>query len=101
MFQDRVLNWRDCGSEFTFTASEQEFYQEKGFKNDPARCPDCRKAKKANSRGGGGGGGGFGNRERQMYDAVCSDCGKPTQVPFKPREDRPVYCRECYSMKMR
>lgn len=96
MFQDKILNCRDCGNEFTFTSSEQQFYQEKGFKNDPARCPDCRKAKKANSRGGG-----FGGRERQMFEAVCSDCGKPTQVPFQPREDRPVYCRECYSAKMR
>jgi len=43
----------------------------------------------------GGFGGGFG-RERKMFDVVCSDCGKDTQVPFKPTEGRPVYCRECY-----
>ncbi|MBE5729961.1 MAG: CxxC-x17-CxxC domain-containing protein [Candidatus Acidifodinimicrobium sp.] len=34
--------------------------------------------------------------QRQMYTAVCSDCGKETQVPFKPVEGRPVYCRDCY-----
>ncbi|OGI15170.1 hypothetical protein A3K63_03505 [Candidatus Micrarchaeota archaeon RBG_16_49_10] len=33
---------------------------------------------------------------REMHDAVCSDCGQTTQVPFKPKADRPVYCRDCY-----
>ncbi len=33
---------------------------------------------------------------RQMFDATCSDCGQQTQVPFKPMEGRPVYCRDCY-----
>ncbi|HLD57392.1 MAG TPA: CxxC-x17-CxxC domain-containing protein [archaeon] len=50
---------------------------------------------------GGGGGGGFGGRRsfggpREMHDAVCSDCGQQTQVPFKPSGDRPVYCRDCF-----
>ncbi|HOT06402.1 MAG TPA: hypothetical protein PLI05_03785 [Methanotrichaceae archaeon] len=31
-----------------------------------------------------------------MHDAVCSDCGNQTQVPFKPDGVRPVYCRDCY-----
>jgi len=39
--------------------------------------------------------GGFGE-PRQMFKAVCADCGKETEVPFKPTEGRPVYCRECY-----
>lgn len=33
---------------------------------------------------------------RTMYKATCSDCGKECEVPFKPTEGRPVYCRECY-----
>ncbi|MCS7134876.1 MAG: DNA-directed RNA polymerase [Candidatus Aenigmarchaeota archaeon] len=33
---------------------------------------------------------------KKMHRATCSDCGKETQVPFKPKEGRPVYCRECY-----
>ena len=48
--QDKTLNCRDCSSTFTFTAGEQEFYAEKGFTNEPTRCPDCRKAKKASMR---------------------------------------------------
>jgi len=38
---------------------------------------------------------GFG-RPREMHKAVCADCGKETEVPFKPIEGRPIYCRECY-----
>jgi len=93
MYEDKTLTCRDCGAQFVFTASEQEFYAQKGFQNEPARCPDCRKARKANRRGG------FERRERQMYDAVCSSCGEPTKVPFKPSGDKPVYCWACYSAK--
>jgi CxxC-x17-CxxC domain-containing protein len=35
-------------------------------------------------------------REREMFKATCGDCGTECQVPFKPREDKPVYCRECF-----
>ena len=44
---DRTLTCKDCGSEFIFTEGEQAFYVEKGFENDPVRCADCRKARKA------------------------------------------------------
>lgn len=45
----------------------------------------------------GGGGGGFGRGPpREMHKATCSDCKKETEVPFKPTEGRPVYCRDCY-----
>ena len=43
---DKTLTCRDCGSEFVFTEGEQEFYKEKGFENEPTRCPACRKARK-------------------------------------------------------
>lgn len=43
---DKTLNCKDCGQEFIFTEGEQEFYKEKGFENEPQRCPACRKAKK-------------------------------------------------------
>ena len=44
---DKNLTCKDCGAEFVFTEGEQAFYKEKGFENEPQRCPDCRKAKKA------------------------------------------------------
>lgn len=43
---DKTIVCKDCGAEFVFTEGEQAFYAEKGFANDPVRCPDCRKAKK-------------------------------------------------------
>ncbi len=47
----------------------------------------------------GGGGGGYSSGPRQMYPAVCSACGKETEVPFQPRTDKPVYCRDCFQEK--
>lgn len=85
MFEDKTLVCKECGQEFVFTAREQEFYAEKGFENVPQRCKNCRDARKANRNG-----------ERQMFDAVCSNCGQPCKVPFQPRDDRPVYCSDCY-----
>jgi hypothetical protein len=48
--EDKTLKCKDCGEDFVFTAGEQEFYQEKGFENEPQRCPACRKAKKSQRR---------------------------------------------------
>lgn len=39
----------------------------------------------------------FGSRE--MHKAVCSSCGAECEVPFEPKADRPVYCRECFMKK--
>ena len=96
--QDKTLTCRDCNREFVFTVSEQEFFAQKGFTNEPGRCPECRSARKA-ERGEGGysSGGGYPRRDREMFSAVCAPCGKDAQVPFQPRNDRPVYCSECYS----
>ncbi|MDF2519722.1 MAG: CDGSH-type zinc finger protein [Clostridia bacterium] len=50
---DKELTCKDCGNTFVFTEGEQAFYKEKGFENEPQRCPDCRKSRKAqNNRGG-------------------------------------------------
>jgi len=95
-FEDKTLNCRDCGNDFVFSAGEQQFYAEKGFTNEPRRCPECRRAAKA-MREGGNAYGGYGTRpERTMHPAVCSNCGQDTQVPFIPRNDKPVYCSDCF-----
>ncbi|RJQ26581.1 MAG: zinc-binding protein [Peptococcaceae bacterium] len=98
MFSDKVLSCKDCGCEFSFSVSEQEFYAEKGFANEPGRCPECRSARKAQARSSRGG---YGRGERQMYSAVCSACGKEATVPFQPTGDKPVYCRECFQPRSR
>lgn len=94
MYNDKQLKCADCGNDFTFSASEQEFFANKGFVNEPKRCPDCRAARKQDRRGGTGGS--VGARKR-MFPAVCAACGIETEVPFEPRLDRPVYCSQCYS----
>ncbi len=92
-YVDKTLTCLDCGAEFTFSASEQEFFASKGFTNEPGRCPDCRAARRQQRLGGYSGGG---YRRRQMYPAVCASCGKDCEVPFEPRNGRPVYCSDCY-----
>ncbi|MHB1550745.1 MAG: zinc-ribbon domain containing protein [Vulcanimicrobiaceae bacterium] len=103
MYQDEKLNCVDCSREFTFTAGEQEFYAAKGFQNKPNRCPDCRAARKAGQSHSGGSRGGYGGggagREREMFKATCSQCGGVAEVPFQPRGDKPVYCRDCFASK--
>lgn len=94
MYQDETLRCRDCGEDFVFTARDQEFFAEKGFTNKPTRCKSCRNARKND---GGYSGGGSRRPAREMYDAVCAQCGKPTQVPFQPKNDRPVYCSDCFT----
>ncbi|HLX57419.1 MAG TPA: zinc-ribbon domain containing protein [Ktedonobacteraceae bacterium] len=92
-YSDRILTCRDCGQEFTFTAGEQEFYASRNLTNDPSRCPACRAARRS-------GGGQSSSRSRtntgEYYETTCADCGRPTSVPFIPREDRPVYCSDCF-----
>jgi len=108
-FQDQHLRCVDCGEEFIFTASEQQFYKDKGLTNAPTRCRACREARKAQRAGGGGshaGGGGHGGRGRgagggAMYTATCSNCGNETQVPFQPTPGRAVYCRDCFQAQKR
>jgi DNA-directed RNA polymerase subunit RPC12/RpoP len=46
IMEDKTLVCKDCGKDFIFTVGEQEFYKEKGFDNEPVRCPDCRRARK-------------------------------------------------------
>ncbi len=88
MYEDKTLKCKDCGNDFVFTAGEQEFYAARGFENEPSRCKDCRAAKKNAQRGA-----------REMFAAVCSECGKECQVPFKPTEGKAVYCSECFAAK--
>ena len=93
-YQDKQIQCVECGNNFTFTAREQEFFASKGYANEPKRCLNCRQKR----RNAGGAEGATGNSApRQMYPAVCAQCGKECQVPFQPRQGKPVYCSECYS----
>ena len=88
MYEDKKLTCKECGSEFTFTAGEQEFYAERGFQNEPQRCKACGDARKNNARA-----------PREFFTAVCAECGREAKVPFQPKTDRPVFCSECFAQK--
>ncbi|MCK6456514.1 MAG: zinc-ribbon domain containing protein [Phycisphaerae bacterium] len=108
---DKTLVCVDCQAEFVHSAADQQRYAERGFTNEPKRCPDCRMKRKASGGGGPGGRPGMGNRPRagaaggapraprQFYSVTCAECGKQTEVPFKPTEGRPVYCRDCFQTR--
>jgi CxxC-x17-CxxC domain-containing protein len=90
-FQDKSLTCADCSKTFTFSAQDQEFFQSKGYTNEPKRCPECRQSRKTDRQGTGSYG-----APRQMFPATCAQCGKATEVPFQPRGDKPVYCSDCF-----
>ncbi len=124
MYQDKILTCADCGQQFAFSSSEQQFYADRQF-SEPRRCPSCRASRKA-SRGGGsysGGGaysasggsysggsigsygagsgysGGGSRAPREMFTATCSSCGREAKVPFRPTSGKPVYCNDCFASR--
>lgn len=96
---------RDCGRSYPFTVEEQEEFARRGYMNEPSRCPECREVRRArraaHPASSFGGNDNHRSEPRVMHPAVCSRCGKATEVPFLPRGDKPVYCRDCYSQEPR
>jgi CxxC-x17-CxxC domain-containing protein len=90
-YRDKVLKCVECSAEFVFTSGEQMFYADKGFKHEPKRCKACKSTHAAGSHAS--------SAPRSETQAICSQCGKETTVPFKPTQGRPVYCRECYQQR--
>lgn len=94
-YKDKVLTCVECGGDFVFSAGEQLFYADKGFKNEPKRCRAC-KAKHGPQAAAGAG---VTHPPRAVTTTVCSQCGKETTVPFKLTQGRPVFCRECFQQR--
>lgn len=89
-FADKTLTCRECGAQFVFTGGEQEFYQRRGLQHEPGRCPTCRASRRREKFG-------YESGPRQMYAVTCASCGAETEVPFQPRQGRPVYCNDCFA----
>ena len=92
---DKTLTCVERGGEFIFTVGEQEFFNTRGFSNEPKRCRSCRVVRRSAQRGST-----YQDTPREMYSIVCAECGADAMVPFQPKGDRPVYSSDCFS-KMR
>jgi CxxC-x17-CxxC domain-containing protein len=93
--KEEVIRCIDCGKDFVWTIGEQTFFRDKGLKNPPKRCKECKQAKNErlaaivaaqNS----------GVRQRIEVAVYCAKCASYTTVPFYPSQGRPVYCRSCF-----
>ena len=81
-YTDKTLNCVDSGTEFSFTARDQQIYADSnggGY-----------------SSGGGGYGGGYSDQPREMFTTTCDSCGKEARVPVRPTGTKPVYCSDCF-----
>lgn len=111
---------QQCDTDFEYTTAEREFRELHGLAR-PVLCPGCRQRDRQRRNGdlvnlykrtdsfdpfllgdatqAGGGNQRPGREIRRMHDAVCAACGVETRVPFVPRGDRPVYCKDCFSTR--
>ena len=99
MYTDKTINCKDCKEDFVFSASDQEFFDKKGFKNEPQRCKECRDAIKkrmADKRSKDSG-----RPKRPEFTVVCAKCNATTTVPFEPTGNKPVLCRDCFQATKR
>ncbi|MDP8205930.1 MAG: zinc-ribbon domain containing protein [Candidatus Electryonea clarkiae] len=85
---EKQIKCNQCESMFIFSKKEQEFFEEMGFVT-PRYCPACRRARKQEDNPN--------VTTRELYEIICNQCGKQSQVPFKPIEGRAVYCRDCHT----
>lgn len=90
--EDLTLVCKDCGRSFLFSAAEQDYFRQQGFRHQPERCRDCRRVKRREMEA-------FRRLAKGPTAVVCDDCGKATSVPFVPYLGRPVYCPSCYKSR--
>ncbi len=86
-YTDKSLVCVACEQPFLWTAPEQFFFAGRGLR-EPKRCGECRARQKADLP-----------RSRARTSVTCAQCRRETTVPFKPREGRPVYCDDCFSLR--
>ncbi len=94
-FADTNILCIDCGNDFVWTVGEQAFFRDKGLKNCPKRCRNCKQAK--NERIASVAAAHYAGIKQKIEVAIyCARCNDHTTVPFYPSQGRPVYCRSCF-----
>ena len=94
-FVDTSISCIDCEKDFLWTVGEQIFFRDKGLKNPPKRCKECKQAK--NERLASIAAAQASGVKQKIEVAVyCAKCSSYTTVPFYPSQRRPVYCRSCF-----
>jgi CxxC-x17-CxxC domain-containing protein len=88
-FFDWELTCVECNKTFVFSAGEQAFFRDKGFKNEPKRCKQC-KARRDGVK-----------RPQIEIRVTCAECSKETTVPFKPVKNTRVLCSVCFQKQIK
>jgi CxxC-x17-CxxC domain-containing protein len=94
-FEEQSILCIDCSNNFVWSIGEQTFYRDKGLKNPPKRCKECKQAK--NERLAAiSAAQAAGIKQKIEVSVNCARCNSQTTVPFYPSQGRPVYCRSCF-----
>lgn len=84
MFEDKTLTCRTCDKQFVFSASEQAFFAEKGFQQDPTRCKECRAKQRQ-------------DKVNRSAEITCRNCGKKETVTFQVTYPDYLLCDDCFN----
>ena len=84
-FRDETIQCNTCGKNFIWAVKEQEFFRDRGLKNKPTRCIDCRKRRREALK-----------NEGELIDISCSKCGTRATSPFIEAKQKTLYCASCF-----
>ncbi len=97
-YPSRSVSCRNCGAEYSLNGEELEFLAARGLDGSSGLCPGCRAIRRSQFASWNSGRG-LSRSSRELHTAICADCGAETQIPFLPKEGRPVYCSTCFEKR--
>ena len=89
-FKEKTLICRDCGRNFIWTANEQKFFADKGLKNVPSRCENCRLIYKEK------------HKFKVSSPVKCSDCQAEGEIAYLPENKKDlILCETCFAKRQK
>ena len=89
--EDKIIQCKECGDDFVFSAGEQQFFQTKGF-SAPQRCKNCRQKGRQTVEKN--------DRDVKYTQVTCKSCHKTEKIPFEILGDpNELLCQECWEKK--